>query len=101
MGNDLNLPFTLLANLDRVAQVAYAVVDLDLVMQELLKGGNVEDLVRGRLGGVDDELWRRTARLAIAGGRWKKESIGRCHTFLVILPGFWPLGGVFRRALVR
>ena len=30
--NDFNLPFTLLANLDRVAQITYAVVDLDLVV---------------------------------------------------------------------
>ena len=56
MCNDLNLPFTLLANLDRVAQITYAVVDLDLVMQELLESRNVEDFVRGGLGGVDDEL---------------------------------------------
>ena len=54
--NDFNLPFTLLANLDRVAQIPYAIVDLDLVVQELLKGRDVEDLVRGGLGGVDDEL---------------------------------------------
>ena len=56
MCNDLDLPFTLLADLDRVAQVTYAVVDLDLVVEELLEGGNVEDLVGGWLGGVDDEL---------------------------------------------
>ena len=43
--NDFNLPLRLLANLDRVAQITYAVVDLDLVVQELLKGRNVEDLV--------------------------------------------------------
>ena len=54
--NDFNLPFTLLANLDRVAQIPYAVVDFDLVVQEFFKGRNVEDLVGGGLGGVDDEL---------------------------------------------
>ena len=43
--NDLNLPFTLLANLNRVAQVTDTVVDLDLVVEELLEGGNVKDLV--------------------------------------------------------
>ena len=43
--NDFDLPFTLLANLDRVTQITYAIVDLDLVVQELLKGRNVEDLV--------------------------------------------------------
>ena len=54
--NDFDLPFTLLANLDRVAQITHAIVDLDLVVQELLKGRNVENLVRSGLGGVDDEL---------------------------------------------
>ena len=67
--NNLNLPFTLLANLDRVAQVTNAVVDLDLVVEELLKGGNIEDFVRGGLGGVDDELEMRTVRLAIVEER--------------------------------
>ena len=43
--NDLNLPFTLLTNLDRVAQVSHAVIDLNLVVEELLEGRNVEDLV--------------------------------------------------------
>ena len=101
MGNDLNLPFTLLANLDGVAQVSYSVVDLDLVVEELLEGGNVENLVGGRLGGVDDELEERAARLAIGKKRWKEETMNLCYTFLVILPGFWPLGGACRRALVR
>ena len=101
MGNDLNLPFTLLADLDRVAQVSNAVVYLDLVVEKLLEGGNVENLVGGRLGGVDDELQKSAARLAIGRGRWKEESMDLCHTFLVILPGFWPLGGACRRALVR
>ena len=43
--NDLNLPFTLLADLNRVAQITYPVVDLDLVVQELFESGNVKDLV--------------------------------------------------------
>ena len=59
--NDLNLAFTLLANLDRVAQVTDAVIDLDLVVEEFFEGRNIEDLVRGGLGGVDDELFRRCA----------------------------------------
>lgn len=54
--NDLDLPLTLLANLYGVAQIPHAIVDLDLVVEELLESGNVEDLVRGGLGGVDDEL---------------------------------------------
>ena len=45
MCNDLDLPLALLANLYRIAQVTYTVVDLDLVMKELLESGNVENLV--------------------------------------------------------
>lgn len=45
MGNDLDLPLPLLANLYGIAQVTHAVVNLDLVMEELLEGGNIEDLV--------------------------------------------------------
>jgi len=56
MRNDLDLPIALLADLDRVAQVPRAAIDFDAVVQELLKGGDVEDLVRGGLGGVDDVL---------------------------------------------
>ncbi len=56
MGDDLDLALALLGDLDGVAEVADAVVDLDLVVQELLEGGDVEDLVRRGLGGVDDEL---------------------------------------------
>ncbi len=45
MCDDLDLSLTLLANLYRVAQITHAVIDLDLVMEELLESGNVEDLV--------------------------------------------------------
>lgn len=57
MRHHFDLPLPLLGDLHRVAEVADAVVDLDLVVQELLEGGDVEDLVRGGLGGVDDELY--------------------------------------------
>lgn len=56
MGNDLDLAITDLGDLDGLAQVADAAVDLDLLVQELLEGGNIEDLVAGGLRGVDDEL---------------------------------------------
>lgn len=56
MCDDLDFPLTLLANLYGIAQITHAIVDLDLVVEELLESGNVEDLVRGGLGGVDDEL---------------------------------------------
>lgn len=45
MCNNLDLPLTLLANLYRIAQITHTVVNLDLVMKELLEGGNVEDLI--------------------------------------------------------
>jgi hypothetical protein len=56
MRNDLDLPVALLGDLHDVAEVADAAVDLDLVVQEFLEGGDVEDLVAGGLRGVDDEL---------------------------------------------
>lgn len=56
MGNDLDLAITDLGDLDGLAQVADAAVDLDLLVQELLEGGDIEDLVAGGLRGVDDEL---------------------------------------------
>ena len=56
MGHDLDLVVADFRDLDRVAEVAGAVVDLDLVVEEFLKGGDVEDFVRGGLGGVDYEL---------------------------------------------
>jgi len=54
--DDLDLPVALLADGYHIAQVADAAVDLDAVVQELLEGADVEDLVAGGLGGVDDEL---------------------------------------------
>ena len=46
-----------LRDLDGIAQVAGPVIDFDFVVEEFLKGGDVEDFVRGGLGGVDYELW--------------------------------------------
>lgn len=57
MGNNLNLAVALLANLHDVAEIANTVVDFDLVVQEFFKGGDIEDLVRGRLRCVDDVLY--------------------------------------------
>lgn len=54
--NNLNLAIALLADLDDVSQVTGAAFNLDAVVEELLEGGNVKDLVVGRLGAVDDEL---------------------------------------------
>lgn len=56
MCHNLDLAFALLADLDGVAEVSDAAIDLDLLAEELLEGGNVENLVGGRLRSVDDEL---------------------------------------------
>lgn len=56
MGNDLNLAIARLGDLDLVAEVADAALNLDLVLEELLEGSNVEDLVGGGLRSVDNEL---------------------------------------------
>lgn len=64
MRHHLDLALALLADLDGVAEVADAVVHFDLVVQKLLEGGDVEDLVGRGLGGVDDELFGRRRRSA-------------------------------------
>ena len=56
VGNDLDLAVALLGDLDGLAEVTDAAINLDLLVQELLKGRDVEDLVAGGLRGVDDEL---------------------------------------------
>lgn len=56
MGDDLNLSITDTLDLDLVTKVTDAVVNLDLVLEELLEGGDVEDLIGGWLGSVDDVL---------------------------------------------
>jgi hypothetical protein len=81
--NDLDLAVTLLRDLDGLAEVSHATVHLDLLVQELLEGGDIEDLVAGRLGGVDDEL----RKLAIH----PKPTIG-CHWVWTHLLG--RLGGL-------
>lgn len=68
MGNDLNLALGDLGDDNCLAQLADAAVDLDLLVQELLKGRDVEDLVVDGLRGVDDELLGRLAGLAGLAG---------------------------------
>lgn len=60
VGNDLDLALTSLLDHDIVAQVVGAALDLDAVLEELLEGGDVEDLVASGLLSVDDELRTRT-----------------------------------------
>lgn len=62
MGDDLDLAIADLRDRDGVTEVADTALDLDLVVKELLEGGDVEDLVGGRLRSVDDVL-QKTSEL--------------------------------------
>ena len=57
MGNNLNLAITDGVDDNVVAEVADTALDLDAVVEELLEGRDIEDLVASGLGSVDDELW--------------------------------------------
>jgi hypothetical protein len=54
--NDLDLSITLLRDGNCIAKVTGAAFDLDAVVEELLEGLDVEDLVVDGLRAVDDEL---------------------------------------------
>lgn len=58
MGDNFDFAITGLRDLHGLAQVADAALDLDPVVQELLEGGDIEDLVVGGLRSIDDELYR-------------------------------------------
>lgn len=92
MGNDLNLALALLLNNDIVAQVVGAALDLDGILEELLKGGDVEDLVVGRLLSVDDELppLRQHANLTA-----QSHNVPRTAKKLTFLVCFWALPDFF------
>jgi hypothetical protein len=57
--DDLDLSITNGLDVDIVAQVAGAALDLDAIVQELLEGAEVEDLVRDGLAAVDGVLERK------------------------------------------
>ena len=54
VSNDLDLAITGLGDDDLVTEVTNTALDLDTVVEELLEGGDIEDHVASRLGGVDD-----------------------------------------------
>lgn len=56
MCNNFDLAAFYLANLDSISKVTGSVIHLNLVMKELLEGGNIEDLIARWLGCIDDEL---------------------------------------------
>lgn len=65
MSDDLDLALAGLGDDDLVAEVADAALNLDAVVEELLEGGDVEDLVAHGLGSVDDELLKHLVRAVI------------------------------------
>jgi len=56
MRDDLDLAFASLRDGDIVTQVSSAAFDFDAIMQELLKGGQVKDLIADGLAAVDGVL---------------------------------------------
>jgi hypothetical protein len=56
VGGDLDLALTLLLDNNVVAEVVGAALNLDAVLEELLEGGDIEDLVAGRLRSINDVL---------------------------------------------
>ena len=54
--NNLDLSIRDLRDLHGITEISDAAIDLDLVLEELLEGGDVKDLVAGGLRSVDDEL---------------------------------------------
>jgi hypothetical protein len=69
VGNDLDLAIASLGDLDGLAEVADAALNLDLLVKELLEGRDVEDLVACGLRSVDDELAARGTPVRIALSR--------------------------------
>lgn len=56
MCHNLDLAITGLRDVDGVAEIPNPALHLDLIMQKLFKGGEVENLVADRLGAVDGVL---------------------------------------------
>lgn len=75
MSSDLDLALTLLLDNDVVAKVVGAALDLDAVLEELLEGSDIEDLVAGRLRSIDDVLeilvsdWCSPGRIGVGEGK--------------------------------
>lgn len=56
VSDNLDLAFTNLGDDNIVTEVADTALDLDAVVEKLLKGGDIEDLVARGLRSVDDVL---------------------------------------------
>lgn len=81
MRNDFDAAIAEVGDVDSVAEVAGAALDLDALLQEGGEGRGVEDAVVGRLGGIDDVLQKRSVSLLKSIGRRTAR-----HTFFVT---FW------------
>jgi hypothetical protein len=57
--SDFNLPIAEVLDQHNITKISDTVVNLDLVLEELLECGNIEDLVASRLRSIDDELSSR------------------------------------------
>ena len=66
VSNDLDLALASLGDDNVVTKVADTALNLDAVVQELLEGGDVEDLVASGLRSVDDELYSSVSGLSAA-----------------------------------
>jgi hypothetical protein len=62
---NLNLSIAEVLDLHDIAEVPDTAINLDLVLKELLEGGDVEDLVACRLRSVDDELYFSSAPILL------------------------------------
>lgn len=92
VGNDLDLALTLLLDDDVVAEVVGAALNLDAVLEELLEGRDIENLVGGGLRSVDDELLGLLlglARLLLYGGKQKLLAYCIIHKARRHVPGAW------------
>ena len=56
MGNNLDLAIADLGDHDLLTEVTDTALDLDAVVEELLEGRDIEDLVASGLRSVDNEL---------------------------------------------
>lgn len=56
MGNNLDLAITGLGDDNVLTEVTDTALDLDAVVEELLEGSDIEDLVASGLRSVDNEL---------------------------------------------
>jgi hypothetical protein len=61
--NNLDFSIADLGDLDSISEVSDTAINLDLVLKELLEGGDVENFVACGLRSIDDELWSELAQL--------------------------------------